>query len=145
MLLLHPSARAEVESDPALLPAFVEESLRLHAPEHTIARVAAADVSLSGVTIPAGALVKLCVGAANRDPARFEEPASFLLHRAPNRHLSFGGGIHRCIGAALGRTTTAVALQVLLRHAPRFRAAQPLATLPPAGFTSDNERLLIER
>ncbi|MCA1632270.1 MAG: cytochrome P450 [Acidobacteria bacterium] len=145
MLLRHPSMRPVIESDPALLSAFIEESLRLHPPEHSILRVATAEVELSGVKIPAGALVKLCVGAANRDPARFAEPAALLLHRTPNRHLSFGGGIHRCVGAALARVEMAAALRVLLRLAPRFSAVQPLETLRFTGFVNDTEQLLIER
>lgn len=144
MLLRHPSARLRVESDPGLLPAFVEESLRLHPPEHMLSRATTAEAELSGVRVPAGAPVMLCVAAANRDPARFEEPASLLLGRAPNRQLSFGGGIHRCLGAAAARAETAAALRALLRLAPRFRAAEPLETLRFAGFTQDTERLVIE-
>jgi cytochrome P450 len=144
MLLRHPPARAQVEADPSLLSAFVDESLRMHPPEHTISRVAASEVELSGVKIPAGGWVKLCMGAANRDPARFDDPASFLLHRTPNRHLSFGGGIHRCVGASLARVEIAAALRVLLRLAPRFRSVQPLDTLRYAGFANDTEQLVIE-
>ncbi len=93
MLLRYPSVRSRVNSDLALLPAFVEESLRLHPPEHSLSRVAAQPVKLSGKEIPAGALVKLCIAAANRDPARFDQPNELLLDRTPNRQLSFGGGI----------------------------------------------------
>lgn len=144
-MLRHPAERGRVGSDPRLLPAFVEESLRLHPPEHTVSRVTAVEVELSGVRIPAGAPVRLCIGAANRDPAQFADPASFLLPRTPNRHLSFGAGVHRCVGAALARTEVAAALRVLLRVAPHFRPVEPLASLPHAGFTSDTVRLLIER
>lgn len=144
MLLRNPAARTQVESDSALLPAFVEETIRMHPPEHMIARVTATEVELAGAKMPAGALVNLCMGAANRDPARFDNPASFLLHRAPNRHLSFGGGIHRCVGASLARVEIAAALRVLLRLAPRFRSVQPLDTLGYAGFANDTEQLVIE-
>jgi cytochrome P450 len=144
MLLRHPSTRAQVLSDPTLLSAFVEESLRLHPPEHTMSRVAATEVELSGVKIPAGGQVKLCMGAANRDPARFDDPASFLLTRTPNRHLSFGSGIHRCLGASLARVEITAALRVLLNVAPRFRSVQPLDALRYAGFTNDTEQLVIE-
>lgn len=124
--------------------AFVEESLRLNPPEHSISRIAVTEVELSGVKIPAGALVKLCLGAANRDPAQFDEPELFLLDRAPNRHLSFGVGVHRCVGAPLARLETAAALRVLLRLEPRFRSVQSLETLRYVGFVNDTEELLIE-
>ncbi|MDT5293805.1 MAG: hypothetical protein QOJ76_685 [Acidobacteriota bacterium] len=144
LLLRHTEARRRVESEPSLLPAFVEESLRLHPPERMLSRVAADEAELSGVKIAAGASVKLCVAAANRDPSRFERPASLLLERTPNRQLSFSGGIHRCVGAALARTEMLVALRVLLRLAPGFRTARPLDTLGYAGFANDTERLEIE-
>lgn len=144
MLLRHPSARLRVESDPDLIPAFVEETVRLHPPEHMLSRATTAPAELSGVKMPAGASVMLCLAAANRDPARFEEPASLLLDRAPNRQLSFGGGVHRCLGAATARAEGAAALRALLRLAPRFRAVRPLDTLGFAGFVNDTERLVIE-
>lgn len=145
MLLRNPAVRLRVESDPGLLPAFVEESLRLHPPEHMLSRATTAPAELSGVKLPAGASVMLCIAAANRDPARFQDPTSLLLERAPSsRHLSFGGGIHRCLGAAVARAETAAALRALLRVAPRFRPAEPLGTLRFAGFVNDTERLVIE-
>ena len=144
MLLRHPSLRECVGAEPSLLAAFVEESIRLHPPEHLLARATTAEAEVSGVKIPAGASVRLCLAAANRDPARFERPAALLLDRAQNRHLSFGSGIHRCVGAGLAQKEAATALRVLLRLAPRFRAIEPLDTLRFAGFTNDTERLIIE-
>jgi cytochrome P450 len=73
--------------------------------------------------------VELCIAAANRDPARFPDPFTLRLDRAPNPHLSFGGGIHRCIGAPLAKVLVVTALRTLLKVAPEFRAAQPLFTL----------------
>ncbi|MCA1643804.1 MAG: cytochrome P450 [Acidobacteria bacterium] len=144
LLLRHPGVRERVASEPSLLPAFVEESIRLHPPEHMLSRAAAVETELSGVKIPAGATVKLCVAAANRDPSRFDRPESLLLGRAPNRQLSFGGGTHRCVGAALARMEAATALRVLLRLAPDFRSARPLDTLRFVGFANDTERLEIK-
>ena len=144
MLLRHEPVRLRVAADPRLLPAFVEESLRLHPPEHMLSRRTTAPAELSGVKLPAGAAVMLCVAAANLDPARFDHPAALLPERAPNRHLSFGGGIHRCLGAAVARAEAVAALRVLLRLAPRFRPVQPLGTLRFAGFVNDTERLVIE-
>lgn len=144
LLLRNPSVRLRVESDASLLPAFVEESIRLHPPEHTLSRRTTEEVELGDVKIPAGANVKLCVAAANRDPARFEEPSSLVLGRTPNPQLSFGGGVHRCLGASLARVETVAALGTLLRVAPRFRATEPLGAIRFAGFTNDAERLVIE-
>ena len=96
--------------------------------------------------IPAGAAVRLCLAAANRDPERFEQPSALLLERANVRqHLSFGGGIHRCVGAGLAQAEATAALRVLLRLAPRFRSVVPPDSLPFAGFANDTEELLIER
>lgn len=144
MLLRNPPARERVEAEPALVGPFVEESLRLHPPEHMLARVTTAEVELAGVKIPAGAAVRLCVAGANRDPARFTQPASLIIERENSRqHLSFGGGPHRCVGAGLAQAETMAALRVLLRSAPRFRSIEPPDSLPFAGFTNDTERLEI--
>lgn len=129
LLLRHPDARRELQSDMSLLPAFVEESLRLESPGPVISRVAREEVTVSGALIPAGATVNLCIGAANRDPAHFAEPDRLSLRRSPNKHLSMGAGPHHCIGAALGRMEVRVALEVLLTRWPKFREARPLYTL----------------
>ena len=129
-LLKHSEARQTLTADPSLLPAFIDEVLRLHPPEHLLRRRATQEASLGGIKIPAGASVYLCVAAANRDPKVFPDSAVFQARRDPNRHLSFGGGIHHCIGAALGRRLIEVALRTLLREAPDFRALQPLLTIP---------------
>lgn len=120
-LLQHDEAR-----DAALVPAFVEEVLRLHPPELLVPRLATQPVQLGGATIPAGAAVYLCLGAANRDPAKFERPAELRLDRPPSRIFTFGSGIHHCIGATLGRRVVQTAVRTLLVRAPRFKAAQPL-------------------
>jgi cytochrome P450 len=87
------------------------------------------DVVVSGTKIPAGSVVQLCLAAANRDPARFDDPLTLRLDRASNPHLSFGSGIHRCVGAPLGRAQIVAALRTLFRVAPDFRAIQPLGTV----------------
>jgi cytochrome P450 len=143
LLLQNPDARRRVTADASLVPAFVEEAIRLHPPEHMLSRTASAETELAGVKIPAGVVVKLCVAAANRDPARFERPDALLLERAPNRQLSFGGGIHRCVGASLARLEAAAALRALLRLAPDFRAARAHDSPGFVGFANDTERLEI--
>lgn len=143
-LLKEPTIRSDVELDQTLLPGFVEESIRLHPPEHSISRVTSTESNLGGVNIPAGVQVALCLAAANRDPHVFEEPDQFRLDRIPNRHISFGVGIHRCLGAAIARVEVSAALRVLFRDAPRFKSIQPLEKLSFVGFTNDSEQLFIK-
>ena len=126
LLLRHPAVRTEVQARPGLLPAFVEESLRLDTPELMAWRSTPAEVELAGVTIPAGAEVRLCIAAANHDPAQFPEPERLSLRRSPNNHLSFAAGPHYCLGASLARMEARVALETLLAEWPDFGAARPL-------------------
>ncbi len=129
LLLEHDDVRRRVQADPSLLGAFVDEALRLRPPAHFLPRVVTEDVVVSGTKIPSGGVVQLCLAAANRDPARFDDPLTLRLDRASNPHLSFGGGIHRCVGAPLGRAQIVAALRTLFRVAPDFRAIQPLGTV----------------
>jgi unspecific monooxygenase len=145
MLLRHAPVRAQLVAQLELLTAFAEEVLRLHPPERTISRRAATDTEIAGVTIRAGAAVKLCLAAANRDPARFEQPSEPLLTRAVGPHLSFGAGIHHCLGAPLARLEMASVLQTLLSIAPDFKSIEPLETIRLAGFANDRGQLTIRR
>jgi cytochrome P450 len=144
-LLQHDDVRQAVTQDPARVPAFVEEVLRLHPPEHILFRVAATDVPLGGEVIPAGATVFLSIAAANRDPAKFDDPSALRLDRT-ERPLTFGFGIHHCVGATLGRRTIALATRTLLERAPRFRAVRPLTEIPyHSSLNTDHlERLVLE-
>jgi hypothetical protein len=129
LLLQQPQVKAELQGDMRLLPTFIEEAMRLEPSEQMVWRVATEDVELSGARITAGTEVRLCLAAANRDPAHFAEPDSVSLQRNPNNHLSFAAGPHYCIGAALGRMLARVALDALLSRWPNFCAARPLSTL----------------
>ena len=145
LLLQHDDVRRRVQDEPSLLGAFVDEVLRLRPPAHFLPRVVTEDVSVSGTRIPARASVQLCLAAANRDPVRFDDPLSLRLDRASNPHLSFGSGIHRCIGAPLGRAQIIAALRTLFRVAPHFRAIQPLGTVRyvPGAPQREIEQLVI--
>ncbi|MCU1230814.1 MAG: cytochrome [Acidobacteria bacterium] len=120
--------RHDIDRDPARLQPFIDEVLRLHPAEHLVARRTTADVELGGVTIPCGALVQLCVSAANRDPAHFDDAATLRLDRT-QRGLTFGHGIHYCVGAPLARRVVHAALTTLIRELPGFRPLQPLASV----------------
>jgi cytochrome P450 len=77
------------------------------------------------VTLPAGALVTLCIGAANRDPAQFTEPDRLDLARQDNRHLAFGFGIHQCAGLSLARLEGRIAIGRFLQRFPGYRLTAP--------------------
>ncbi|MBH8560008.1 cytochrome P450 [Hymenobacter negativus] len=126
-LLAHPQVAEQLRADPALVPAFVEEMLRLETPLHTLPRRTTQPVVLGGQALPADTLVLCCVAAANRDPRRFSAPDVLDLQRKPARHLAFGGGIHACIGAHLARLETRLMVQWLLAQGPRLRLANARA------------------
>lgn len=113
-LLEHPDQRARLAATPSLLPLAIEEVLRHRSPLQIVFRQTRRPVELRGRTIPAGQLVLVMLGAANRDPAVFPDPDRFDIGREHNHHLAFGHGVHFCIGAALSRLEARVALPDLL-------------------------------
>ena len=117
-----PDQRSRLAADPSLWPGAVEELLRYDPPSHYQGRVATRDMTWHGETVPEGSIVLLVNGAGNRGPREFADPARFVADRAIDRHLAFGHGIHFCLGAALPRLETRVALQELVRRFPRLRA-----------------------
>ncbi|MGY1690713.1 cytochrome P450 [Geodermatophilus sp. SYSU D01105] len=123
----NPDAAAEVRADPALLPAAIEEVLRTRTPFPRLARISTVDTTVAGVRIPAGQVVLPWLTAANRDERVFAEPHRFDVHRSPNPHLSFGHGIHFCLGAPLARLEARVALRLLLQ---RYRDVEVAADEP---------------
>lgn len=102
-LLRHPDQLAELRAHPGLLPTAVEEIIRYDNPLHYFRRTAVADTELSGTRIRAGDKVAMYYTSANRDEDVFEHPQRFDIHRQRNPHLSFGTGIHFCLGAHLAR------------------------------------------
>jgi len=130
MLLQYPALRGRIAENPDLLEPFVDEALRLYPPELMVPRTTVAPVRLAGTDIPPGQHVMLCLAAANRDPAIFEDPGAIRLDRPPGRHLSFGSGIHKCSGTAMARPIVVAALEALLDAAPGLRADEALDSLP---------------
>ncbi|WP_421695881.1 cytochrome P450 [Aestuariivirga sp.] len=102
----------------------IEECLRYDAPLHLFTRYALEDVEYAGLHLKKGESVGLMLGAANRDPARFPEPDRFMPHRTPNPHVSFGAGIHFCIGAPLARLEMQIALPLLFQRFPKLALAE---------------------
>ncbi|MDX1511987.1 MAG: cytochrome P450, partial [Nitriliruptorales bacterium] len=123
-LLGNPVMLAEVRADRSLVVAAIEEALRWEPPLHTIIRRVTSDVELSGVMIPAGSSVVVNLGAANRDPSRWDDPDTFDIHRPPVPHLAFASGPHTCLGMHLARAEMRVALETLLDRLPNLRLEQ---------------------
>jgi cytochrome P450 len=121
VLAEHPDLQARVRRDPSLIPALMEECLRLEPPVPIMFRTATRDVDLAGQHIKEGEKVGLFFGAANRDPSLFERPDEVDIDRRNNRHLAFGGGPHRCIGSNLARLQIRVAIEQLLARLGPFR------------------------
>ncbi|MGV9774127.1 cytochrome P450 [Streptosporangium sp. NPDC003464] len=109
-----PEQQKRARADRALIPAVIEESLRLFTPFAALGRATTRETELGGVAIPADQLIMVWLGSANRDPRQFPDPGVFDPGRDPNPHLAFGRGIHFCLGAPLARLEGRVALNVLL-------------------------------
>jgi cytochrome P450 len=121
ILSAHTDLQERVRKDLALIPALMEEVLRLEPPVPLMFRKATRDVEVAGQQIPKGDMVGIFFGLANRDPAVFEDPDEVDIDRAHNRHLAFGGGVHRCIGSNLARLQIRIALEQLIERLSPFR------------------------
>jgi cytochrome P450 len=119
-LLDHPEQLARLRAEPGLIDSAVEEFLRYDGPSNSVARVVARDHEIGGRVLRAGERVYAMVAAANRDPRRFERPDELDLARSPNRHLTFGSGIHFCLGAPLARLEAQACITALLERHPRI-------------------------
>jgi hypothetical protein len=119
----HPDQRARLIDDPGLINSAVEEFLRFSSPNQLGNRETTAAIEIDGLSIPAGTNLHLCIGAANRDPAQFEDPDRLDITRKPNRHLAFAGGPHVCVGLTLARMEGRIAIGRFLDRFPDFRIA----------------------
>lgn len=133
------AAAARLRAEPGLADAATEETLRFDAPVQHISRIAAREASVAGQRVGSGERVVLLLGAANRDPAAHADPDRFELFRTPRAYLSFGGGVHFCLGAGLARLEAQIALREVFRLDVRsgglrrwwpLRAMRRLAELP---------------
>lgn len=131
LLADHPDQRREVVEDRSLVPKVIDEALRFEPTGHAVARCTTVDVDLHGETIPAGSPVLMLVAAANRDPRRYERPDVFDIHRPDIQHLTFGFGIHYCLGASLARLEGRVALEELLTRFPEWDIDRDAMALAP--------------
>ena len=116
LLLTHPDQFAAVQADRALIGQAIEEGLRFETPLTTVQRFTTEDTELEGVTIPARAVVGVCIGSANRDERRWERSEEFDIFRKHLPHISFAAGEHSCLGLHLARLETRVALECLLNR-----------------------------
>ncbi|MCC6613352.1 MAG: cytochrome P450 [Anaerolineae bacterium] len=124
-LIEHPDQMQMLHDHPEMTRSAVEELLRYYAPIEiaTDRYVASEDTELGGVEVPKGTLVLACLGSANRDERRFENPDRLDITRDPNPHVAFGQGIHYCVGAPLARLEGEIAMRTLARRMPDIRLA----------------------
>ncbi|HEX4175910.1 MAG TPA: cytochrome P450, partial [Acidimicrobiales bacterium] len=119
-LAQHPEQRRQLAEDPSLIPNAIEEMLRWETPVMTVARVAVEDTELAGCPVHAGDQVMVMIGSANTDEAEFPDADQVRFDREVNRHIAFGGGIHRCLGSNLARLELRVALREWHRRIPEY-------------------------
>jgi cytochrome P450 len=120
LLLTHPDQFAAVQAGPELIPQAIEEGLRFETPLTTVQRFTTEEVELEGITIPARAVVGVCIGSANRDEQRWERSEEFDIFRKATPHISFAAGEHTCLGLHLARLETRVAIGCLLDRLTNF-------------------------
>jgi cytochrome P450 len=120
VLAEHPDQRRELADDPALVPQAIEELLRFEAPSPVQARYVTREIEHHGEAVPEGAVLLLLTAAANRDERHFADPDRFDIHRKIDHHLTFGYGIHFCLGSHLARLEGRIALEEVLRRFPKW-------------------------
>lgn len=122
-----PDVRAELDADRSLIPQALEEMVRWLGIVHAVPRtVGEGGMDVAGTHIPEGAHIMALVGAAGRDPERYDDPDTFDIHREAKPHLGFGFGMHICLGATLARMETEQAAHALLDRMPPYRMAEPV-------------------
>lgn len=120
-LALHPAERRRLADDPSVIPHAVEEMLRWETPVTAVVRVTTQDTELSGCPIAADQVVSVMLGAANTDERAWDKAESVDIDRRVNKHLAFGGGVHRCLGSHLARMELRVVLEEWHARIPEYR------------------------
>jgi len=143
VLAEHPDQRRQVHEDRSLIPSVIDETLRFEPTGHAVARYVMEDVAYHGTTIPAGSALLLLVAAANRDPRRYEHPDRFDIHRPDIQHLTFGYGLHYCLGANLARLEGQVALDEFLTRFPEWQLDYDEMALAPTSTVRGWERMVV--
>ena len=131
----NPDQRREIAKNPALIPAAVEEVLRVEPPGTQVGRYVTQDVEIHGQIVPAGSVMQFILAAANRDERRFPDGDRFNIHREGPPHITFGRGIHSCLGSALARVEGRVALDELLKRFPDWEVDLDNAKLSSSSTT----------
>ena len=135
----NPDHRRRIVEDPDVIPGAVEELLRWETPVPQVVRWAREDALLGGEAIGAGNHVMVNLGAANLDPAEFDDPMEVRFDREVNRHVAFGGGVHRCLGSHLARRELRIALREWHRRIPDYSLSEgyEVTYLPPLRYVPD--------
>jgi cytochrome P450 len=141
VLAEHPDQRRELVADRSLIPNAIDELLRYESPAPHIGRYSPQEVELYGRTVPAGAAMLLLGGAGNRDERHFDQPDRFDIHRKVGQHLTFGYGIHYCLGAALARLEGRIALDEVLSRFTEWEVDWDGAKLAPTSTVRGWETL----
>ncbi len=138
-LAQNPEHRARIARDPEVIPDAVEELLRWETPVPSVVRWAKEDTVVGGESVEAGHHVMVNLGAANLDPAEFPDPLTVRFDREVNRHLAFGGGVHRCLGSHLARRELRIALREWHRRIPEYTLSPGYEVnyLPPLRYVPD--------
>ncbi len=137
----HPDQRRELVEDRSLIPNAIEELLRYESPAPHVARYMTRDVEHHGEIVPEGSIMMMLMGSANRDDRRFPDGDSFDIHREVGQHLTFGYGIHFCLGAALARLEGRIALDEVLERFPTWDVDLDNARLSPTSTVRGWETL----
>jgi cytochrome P450 len=141
VLAEHPDQRRELGGDRSLIPSAIDELLRYESPAPHIGRYSPHEVNMYDRKVPAGAAMLFLGGAANRDERHFDDPDRFDIHRKVGQHLTFGYGIHYCLGAALARLEGRIALDEVLSRFPEWEVDWAGAKLAPTSTVRGWETL----
>jgi cytochrome P450 len=122
-MLRRPEVRERLVAEPELQKSAVDEFLRFDGPSKIVVRRARNSEPWNGIPVKAGDAIFCCIAAANRDPAVFDRPNDLILDRNPNRHVSFGWGMHHCLGAQLARLEASIVIPQVFRAWPDLKLA----------------------